>query len=402
MSVPLGQGSPGSQYKAVDLDYEATGRTARPGSSLRPVLPRIGMPCLSFCWELVTPPCWQVRSYSPGLLAGDPGADANWPFGALGVPELHWPGQEHGSRTASDETLRRLDGALSRTSSEDLTFAQWFTRWDSGATPLVIDRLALGTAGQGPRSRCTPIRVDPRGQPVSLKTLQQYGLTLLRLDAGLVVTSPGEAARADQADYWQKAIGEALLWGSDRTDRFQTAARWRGEINPREASTEGSGEPPRPLPGWSTSRFTGATWPGDASRVELRDERSGMVAGWTIALLAFLGLSWLRSPSPRWEIFLTLAILFLAVLLHLWQADDQAFFSAGLFVGAMASLLYRLGSQLTLPRRGERSVPVRSGMKAGTPFRLPVGAASLLLVVFLIPQDRAESPDATESSRSPS
>ena len=72
MVVSLPRGSPGPRYKTVDLDYETSGRTVKPGAELRPVLPRIGMPCLSFCWELVTPPCWQARSYGPGLLPSDP------------------------------------------------------------------------------------------------------------------------------------------------------------------------------------------------------------------------------------------------------------------------------------------------------------------------------------------
>ncbi|MGA9922826.1 MAG: hypothetical protein WBQ29_05435 [Isosphaeraceae bacterium] len=391
MVVSLQRGSPALRYKTVDLDYETSGRTVKPGAELRPVLPRIGMPCLSFCWELVTPPCWQARSYGPGLLPSDPGAAPIWPFGSLGVPELRWPGREPGTRTDSDEILRRLDETLAGTPSEELTFAEWFTRWDSGTTPLIIDRLALSAAGHGPRSRCTPNRVGPRGQPLSMRTLQQYGLTLLRLDSGLVITSQGEAARSDQADNWLRAIGEALFWGSDRSDRFQTVARWRGEITPRDAPVGGSAEPLRALPGWSTWRFTGASWPGEASRVELRDEHSGLVAGWTVALLVVLGLSWLRSPSPHWAILLPITIVFLAVLFHLWQADDRGSFSAGVFVGAMASLLYRLGSQLTAQRPRERSVPIQSGTTSTAAFRVPLRAAPLLLAVFLIPQDRAEA-----------
>jgi len=391
MVVSLRRDSPGQRHKTVDLDFETTGRTARPGAELRPALPRFGMPCLSFCWELVTPPGWQARPHGPGLLQSDPGTSPGWPFGSLGVLELRWPGRDRATRKASEETLHRLDLALASTSSEELTFAEWFARWDSGTIPLIIDRLALSAAGHGPRSRCIPIRVDPRGLPVSLRTLQQYGLTLLRLDPGLVITSQSEASRFDQADPWLTAMGEALLWGSDRSDRFQTAARWRGETTPRDTPGGGSADPLRALPGWPTWRFTGATWPGEASLVELRDERSGLVAGWTVALLVMLGLSWWHSPSPRWEIILPIAIVFLAVLFHLWQDDELASSSAGLFVGAMASLLHRLGRQFTARRPGERAGPIRSGITSAPPTRLPLRAAPLLFVVFLLPQERAEA-----------
>ena len=228
MVVSLQRGSPALRYKTVDLDYETSGRTVKPGAELRPVLPRIGMPCLSFCWELVTPPCWQARLYGPGLLPSDPGLVLDLALWFTGGSGTAGPaGNQARARTPTNTSpARRNPGrhAVRRQS----TFAEWFTRWDSGTTPLIIDRLALSAAGHGPRSRCTPNRVGPRGQLLSMRTLQQYGLTLLRLDSGLGRSHPeGEAARSDQADNWLRAIGEALLWGSDRSDRFQTVARRR-------------------------------------------------------------------------------------------------------------------------------------------------------------------------------
>ncbi len=98
MAVALEQGAPGLRYKTLELDYEAAGRTAKPGLDLRPVLPDIGLPCLSFCWDLMTPPCWQAKAYGPDLLPGDPAPATAWPFGYLGVPELPWPGRQHTSR----------------------------------------------------------------------------------------------------------------------------------------------------------------------------------------------------------------------------------------------------------------------------------------------------------------
>ena len=241
--VSLERGGTALRYKTVELDYESSGQPLRAGAELRPVLPRFEMPCLSFCWELVTPPRWQARALGSGLLPGDPGSAPNWPFGRLGVPDIAWPGSQTNTSAASDETLRRLDETLAGALSEDLTFAEWFTRWDSGTMPLLIDRLALSGAGLGPKSRCSPIRVDPRGQRVSLRTLQQFGLSLVRLETGLMITSQSEATRPDHVDEFQQAIGETLLWGSDRSDRFQTTARWRGEITPREVTAVGPAEP---------------------------------------------------------------------------------------------------------------------------------------------------------------
>ena len=131
LALALGAGSSGMRYKTLDLDFETRGRTNSSGAELRPELPRIGMPCLSFCWELVTPPGWQARPHGPGLLPGDPETTPSWPFGSLGLPELRWPGREPYTRTVSEETLRRLDEALASTTSEDSR--QW--RWPRDSCP---------------------------------------------------------------------------------------------------------------------------------------------------------------------------------------------------------------------------------------------------------------------------
>ena len=387
--VSLQRGSPALRYKTVDLDFETSGRTVKPGAELRPVLPRIGMPCFSFCWELITPPCWQARSYGPGLLPSDPellrsGRLVHWGFRNCVGPA----GNRHA--TDSDEILRRLDEILAGTPSEELTFAECFTRWDSGTTPLIIDRLALSGAGHGPRSRCIPNRVGPRGQPLSMRTLQQYGLTLLRLDSGLVITSQGEAARSDQAD-----------GGSERWARHASGAR----IDPIGSSPWRGGEArslPPTLP-WAARPSPCVRLPaGQPGDSPARAGRARQVASsCAMSALASSRLDGRASgrprselvarPSPQWAILLPITIVFLAVLFHLWQADDRGSFSAGVFVGAMASLLYRLGSQLTAQRPRERSVPIQSGTTSTAAFRVPLRAAPLLLAVFLIPQDRAEA-----------
>ena len=259
----------------MDLDYETSGRTVKPGAELSPVLPRIGMPsCLSFCWELARPPCWQARSYGPSLLPSDPGSCSDlalWFTGGSGV-SLALAGNQARARRPTKHFAGSTKPWPARRPRRP-TFAEWFTRWDAGTTPRIIDRLALSAAGHGPRSRGPQSRWAPGDSP-SLKTLQQSGLTLFRPSSRIGDHIPrakqhGLIRRTD----WLRAIGEALLWGSDRSDRFQTAARWCGEDHSQGRSPGGSAEPLRALPGWSTWRFTVANWPGEASRVELGHER---------------------------------------------------------------------------------------------------------------------------------
>ena len=108
-----------------------------------------------------------------------------------------------------------------------------------------------------------------------------------------------------------------------------------------------------------------------------------------VALLVVSVLGYRRIESPRWVVFLPIAMILSAILLHLWQADLYATLGAGLFVGAMASLLYRLGSKLFARRTADGTVPVRSGMTNLPSFRLPLRATPLLLATFLLPQDSA-------------
>ncbi len=58
--------------------------------------------------------------------------------------------------------LGQLNGQLEAAVPDEWSFAEWFSRWDSGPRPLVVDRLALGSAGLGPRSSCFPGRIARR------------------------------------------------------------------------------------------------------------------------------------------------------------------------------------------------------------------------------------------------
>ncbi len=65
----------------------------------------------------------------------------------------------------ADAAVHRLDDRLGRPMPDSLSFAEWFSRWDSGPWPIVVDRLAMSSAGLGPKSSCVPGRsaADRRG-----------------------------------------------------------------------------------------------------------------------------------------------------------------------------------------------------------------------------------------------
>ena len=84
ISIGLPAPGPGQRLKTVDLDYEVRGRSLPADAVLRPVLPQIALPCLSFCWELAVPPSWRAADEGPGLVASDATPARNWPLGCPG------------------------------------------------------------------------------------------------------------------------------------------------------------------------------------------------------------------------------------------------------------------------------------------------------------------------------
>ncbi len=90
---------------------------------------------------------------------------------------------------------------------------EWLSRWDSGPWPIVVDRLALSSAGFGPKSQCVPSRVKGERPDISLTTLRQYGLALVPFPNVLVITTEAEASKFEQRDRLSEAIAESIIWG---------------------------------------------------------------------------------------------------------------------------------------------------------------------------------------------
>jgi hypothetical protein len=397
IGLPQGQGQ---KRVTLDLDYELADKQLQPADHLEPVLPVFEMPCLSFSWEVIAPPSWRPTYHGAGLLANDFKPLSNWPLGPLGLGETAWPGGNHPSHAPSQEALRRFDKELSSTSLGDLTFAECFTRWDSGQSPLIIDRLAMSDTGHGPMSRCLPVRGGAEGQGASRRTLEQYGLRLVAVDAGLVITSRSEAARPGAAQSWELPVGEAVLWGADRSDRFQSVPRWRGEATPKLAARGELVGRPRPVPGWLAWRFSADSWPDTTAAIGFTDERSGFFWGWTATALVVLALGWQPRPKARGTIIAAIAVSLLPALFHVCFPEHFVSVSAGLFAGGLTVLLLRLGSGIAWPigqdRGRERSAFKTAVAPGGRLVRSGLRASLILVAVVLARQARAWAPSDQE------
>ncbi|MGO9917505.1 MAG: hypothetical protein ACLQIB_22735 [Isosphaeraceae bacterium] len=312
LSIPLESTSPGPRTSTIVLEYDAEDAIDKVGSRLRPALPQVGMPCLSFIWEIITPPGWEPADWGESLLADNPPDRPHWPFAALGLWRpwslLYWgrkPGQE-------SELYQELDGRLMNSAADTMSFGEWFTRWDSGPRPIVVDRLSLDLAGLGPRSPCVLNRVvnhDRSG--ISSATLRRNGLALVPAHGALVITTEENARDFEEEDRFREAVVQTLIWGSDRTDRLQTVARWRGEPSPKSASTAGEGitERSRLLPGWSSWRFSSSNWPTDTASIRVVDTRIRVVTAWLLAGILLIAYLLVREWLVRWRAWLPVSLM---------------------------------------------------------------------------------------------
>ena len=292
ISIGLPAPGPVQRLKTVDLDYEVRGRPLPAGGRLRPELPQIALPCLSFCWELTVPAAWRAADDGPGFEANDPTPARSWPLGALGIPSVSWTSRKHATQPSPGEVLvRRLDEAMRSAVRDESSFAEWFpagTRWRNPGDRRSSRRPSLG---HGPRSRCVPFGQDSGNRTISLKTLEQYGLALLPVDAdtGDHVEGRSRTTRRRRAPPACRRRGTLVGFGPLGPVPDRGAMAGRGRL-PRRHRPTGPREGPRSLPGWSTYWYTAASWPDESAYVVVVDERSRIVAGWMVAVAVLFGL----------------------------------------------------------------------------------------------------------------
>ncbi|QEH37894.1 hypothetical protein OJF2_64860 [Aquisphaera giovannonii] len=381
--TPAAAASP--RPRTIDLDYETAGAALADGLAIAPASPAVDIPCLSFTWELVAPPGWLAVAGGGDLLATDPEASPRWPFELLGVPALPWRGADRSASTVAEATWKRLDESLSGLAAGETALAGWLTRWDAAPAPVVVDRVSLAAVGYGPRTLCSIPR-DATGESVARQALRRHGLALVPIDGALVVTTAAALPDFEANRAWKPAVGEALLWGSDRSDRLQGVARWRGEFTPGGAAGTPDSATFRPMPGWSAWHFAGVSWPGPSTRARIRDARAATAPGWAIAAGLSLAIASLGARMPaRRALALPIALMAVCVAGRLWLGETLSGPLAGGFVGSATGLLLTLGS--TISARNLRRQPAQGPGHAGVGIRLtrsmaritPPAAALLLL-----------------------
>jgi hypothetical protein len=419
VSIPLPGASQGAKLCSVSLDYIAGDQAHSKSGRMRAVLPAVSLPCLSFTWELVAPRGYEAVDWGPGLVAARVERSVGWPDGGLELWRRGWELLRGPTDGMSDELMRSLDQRLDESAGGELTFAEWFSRWDSGPRAVIIDRISLCALGLGPKSVCNPGRRPGKRVGISLETLEQHGLALVVFPSALLITSAAELPYFDDRIRSSGAVAQALLWGADRGDRLETLPQWRGESSPKAAALSGEEgvERLKLLEGWSTSRFTAPCWPGSDAYLYLIDVRAQVVSAWLIA--AILLVAWVlcrrRIERLSWRYPGLVALMSSALLIEWFVPSRYASYAAGAFCGGLLVLVVglargigRIGesprrrTESSLVRRAEGAVlatgllallfaRAASGQRAIEP-----GAAAPLLVLF--PYDGEYDPNRAPES----
>ena len=390
LSIPLPNPSSARSFSTIGIDYLTPPRDSHDPTLVRPERPTASLPYLALRWELLVPEPWTAADQGSKLVRTDPTpvlAPLERLLGSWRAPRGRSPSVR---RSALDvETLRALDRRVADTRNEEVTLLEWLTRWDAGPTPLVIDRMTLDFAGWGPRSRIIPSRNERSPEGAARAALRPLGLTVVPLGGALLVTTLAEApdrsggpleqlgARAA----WEQRVHEAIAWGADASDRFQSIAQWRSEATPKGWSSSESPETGLPSDGHRIFRFSAAEWPETGTYVRLVDEGRQVAWAWVSGLFVLvLGVGSRRVPVRARAIGLSIVLL-AASLSALLGPPRVAVLAAAAAAGSVAVFFFWLGCSLPtlagvrfLPRRPPGSSWLRASGSAASAFAL-VGLA---------------------------
>ncbi len=380
-SVPLraGAGNPAGSVVVVTLDYLTPGLDAIDTMRVWPVRPRFSMPCLGLTWKLVTPERWRLADWGEALTSADAIPAQPAFVDRLARGRFAW-NSFLGIRRRSSAAAAN---AISPT-PDNSSLGEALTRWDGGKSPVVIDRLALADAGGGPRSRAAIPKIMPETIDMATRSLAALGLRVIRVGRTRLVTTINDSAATADRRALETAVEEAVAWGSDASDRYQSVSRWREEPNPRPGSAEDTDEFGLVSSGHHVRLFAASGWPEQGAGVTLVDERGLEAWGWaigfgTLALGLLASRSIVRAPSRAAALaFLVAGALLVSALAPVPYSGA----AAGLLGGAVGLVLLALGQALPglnrwpLPgrlRRQGSSITGRRGTKS------LIGAASLVL-----------------------
>ncbi len=331
------------------------------------LLPMCSLPCLGFAWEFVAPETWVLEKTGRGLEVTDPQPGSSVAARLLGFQWSPW-GNRNASHVAKaeEEMLRDLDRSATEIADGETNLGDWILKLDAGRWPLVLDRLAIRSSGWGPGSRIgsSPVGLKALG-PVS-SVLEPMGLVAVPLEGMILITSRDELpSRPEDRDAWSAAVHAVPSQDSDGTDRFQSAARWRGEATPRPLASGESPSLPSGRGGWHQWRVVSSGWPAPGASVSLIDERSDRAWGWFVAsAVLVVGLLCRARPAMARALGLV-AVGVVASVGLAWHWPESSSTCTGLLRGCLGVLVFWLGRSFRPAPFPTPTTRARSRRRAG-------------------------------------
>jgi hypothetical protein len=264
--------------------------------------------------------------------------------------------------------------------------------------PLVLDVAAFRAAGVGARTN-VPVSTPP--EPF----WEAAGLVYLPCKAGPVLTTRGKIqdwpeaiSPQERGESIEEAVAEAILFGRDRSGRFQTVEAWLQDSSLAAPGPQVSGS-------GSLADFLAHNFGGDwtewepvhgeavAEEILLVNQRYVRMVGVALAFLLVLS-SWQmgRRLSRRWAMALLLLWLASAVLSLWWLPPTlQEIAATALATGIGVALVWYL--------RSFRSVQSAANptMRKASAKLLKAGAAAVALVAALWPAQGTSQAPAADS-----
>ena len=277
--------SPGRALCTLSLAYRTSEDPRKGPIEPRRLLPECSLPCLSFAWEVILPVDWSLEKVDPGLKLTD------FPESRTRPAKIFGPGWsslwDRGGRTRRAKSLSmlaNLEHFASRLAVDETTLDDWLLRLEAGGVPIVVDRLTVRSLGFGPATLVRPSTLQPPASGPVVSALDPLGLVALPLGGLILITGKQESLNlAKSWEAWEASMQSVSERGSDATDRFQSPARWRGEMTPKGVARAEVVVAPFGGPGWRSSWIVSTGWPSEGATVILADLRAGQSLGWCFA-----------------------------------------------------------------------------------------------------------------------
>ncbi len=209
------------------------------------------------------------------------------------------------------------------------------------------------------------------------------GLVAVPLGGMILITSKGECpTHPEDRDAWAATIRAVPSEDADGTDRFQSAARWRGESTPRALAAGESHSLPGAADGWRTWRIVASGWPPVGASVSLVNGRIDRTWGWFVASLVLIAGLLGRGCSPRVRAIGLAAIGAAASVGIAWTWPEVSSISSGLLKGTLGVLAFWFGRSCRPSPAQAQGRPVevpttsrRSGFAVGSSLLVILGLA---------------------------